>query len=187
MAKLKVDKTGFEVEADLTTVGNIATKTLPQKIQSWWTNRKNKKIVEQTIGKIRRLAFQPWKKQLKKFHVYENFTLPKSKEQSKAQSDWDTKHIYDPGHLQEFEARLDKEFAHHEFIKKFQEENGGHDNFGVYLERGLKLNGFTMMPFRKVYTYSKKEKAVCVLEEFRPFDNSYNIFVYCTKNWGDKK
>lgn len=182
MAKLKVSRNGFEAEADLSEVGEVAVKKLPKVLYEWWTNRKNKKIIEKTINNIRNLAFKPWKKHWKKFRIYENFSLPKSIEQIKSQSAYDFEHMYELGYLKEYDKRIDKEFAHHDLIKKFQEENGGHNNFGVYLERGLKLNGFTMLPFRKVYTFSKKGKAVCVLEEFRPIDNSYNIFVYCTKN-----
>jgi hypothetical protein len=183
MAKLKVTKDGFEAEADLRIASEAAFKRLPEKIYEWWTNRRNKKFVEKAISNIRNLAFKPWKKYWKKFRIYENFSLPKSIEQIKSQSAYDFEHRYELGHLKEFENRLEKEYAHHELIRKFQEENGGNNSFGVYLERGLKLNGFTMLPFRKVYTFSKKGKAVCVLEEFRPIDNSYNIFVYCTKNW----
>ena len=185
--KLKVNKTGFDVEADLGAVEDIALKQLPQIIKNWWKTRKNKKLVEKAIHNIRSLAFKPWKKHWPKFHIYQNFSLPENMEQVKAQAAFYLKHIGEPEHFKDFESQLDKELAHHEFIKKFQEENGGQNNFGVYLEKGLKINGFTMFPFRKVYTYSRKGKAVCVLEEFRPSDNSYNIFVYCTKNWEHNK
>jgi hypothetical protein len=181
MAKLKISPTGFEAEADLSAVGKVALKPL-QKIRTWWKNRKNKKIVEKTINGIHNLAFRPWKKYWRKFQICDNFSLPQNEEQVKDQTTHDFEHIYDPGHFEEFENRLDKEFAHHDFIQKFQEENGGRENFGVYLERAIKLKGFTMFPFRKVYTFSKKGKAIVILEEFRPFDNSYNIFAYCTKN-----
>jgi hypothetical protein len=182
MAKLKVSPNSFEAEANLGVVGDIAIKRLPQIIYNWWTNRKNIKIIEKTINDIRNLAFKPWKKYIKYFRLYQNFSLPKNEEQVKAQSKYDIEHLQEPRHFEEFENRLDKEYAHFDIIKKFQDENGGQDNFGVYLERAIKLHGYKMLPFRKVYTYSKKGKAVCILEEFRPFDNSYNIFVYCTKN-----
>jgi hypothetical protein len=185
MAKLKVNQAGFEAEADLSAVSEIVLKHLPQMIRTWWKNRKNKKIVEKAINDIHNLAFRPWKKYWGKFRVYNNFSLPQSEEQVEAQNTHDFEHIYEPGHFEEFENRLNNEFAHHDLIQKFQEENGGNKYFGVYLERAIKLNGFTMFPFRKIYTFSKKEKAVVILEEFRPFDNSYNIFVYCTKNWGN--
>jgi len=185
MAKIKIDPRGFEAEADLGVVEDIITKRLPNIIYTWWTNRKNKKIIENKINDIRYLAFKPWKRDLKEFRLYENFSLPKSEEQVKIQAKYDIEHINEPEHSEEFKNRLDKEFAHHDLIKKFQEEHGGIDNFCIYLERGIKLNGYKMFPFRKVYTYSKKEKAVCILEEFRPYDNSYNIFVYCTKNHGN--
>jgi len=186
MAKLKI-KDILEVKADLKDIGEITFKRIPQYISIWWTNRKNRKLIEKTIYSIRKLAFKPWMKNLNKFRVYENFTLPKNEEQVKAQIEYDKCHRHENGHNEEFENRLDKEFAHFDLIKTFQDENGGQDNFGIYLERAIKLNGYKMFPFRKVYTYSKKEKAVCILEEFRPFDNSYNIFVYCTKNHGLKK
>jgi hypothetical protein len=188
MAKLKVNQTGFEAEADISVVGEMALKHLLKIIKIWWKNKKNKKnkiLVEKKINNIRNLAFRPWRKYWRKFQVYDNFSLPQSEEQVKVQATHDFEHIYDPGHFKEFENRLDKEFAHHDLIQKFQEENGGKENFGVYLERAIKLKGFTMFPIRKVYTFSKKKKAVVILEEFRPFDNSYNIFVYCTKNWGN--
>jgi len=185
LAKFKIDQHGFEAEVDLRAVEDITTKRLPSIIYSWWINRKNKKIIQNKINDIRNLAFKPWKKNLRKFKLYENFSLPKSQEQVKIQAKYDIDHINDQGHSEEYKNRIDKEFAHHDLIKKFQEENGGIDNFGIYLERAIKLNGYKMFPFRKVYTYSKNEKAVCILEEFRPFDNSYNIFVYCTKNHGN--
>jgi hypothetical protein len=183
MAKLKVNKTGLEAEFDLSAASEMALRHIPQIIGTWWKNRRNKKIVEKTMNDIKNLAFRPWKKYRRKFRVYDNFLLPKNEEQVKAQTRHDIQHIYDPGHLEEFENRLNKEFAHHNLIQRFQEENGGNKNFGIYLERAIKLNGFTMFPFRKVYTFVKKKKAVVILEEFRSFDNSYNIFVYCTKNW----
>jgi hypothetical protein len=186
MAKLKVSKIGIEVEAELEEVGEVLIKRIPRTIENWWKNRKNKKLIERTINDIRRLAFKPWIKYWQKFRVYENFALPKSMKQVKDQVVRDLEHVNESWYFKEFENRIDKEFAHLDVIKDFQEQNGGQDNFGVYLERAIKLNGFAMIPFRKVYTYSKKEKAVCVLEEFRQSDNSYNIFVYCTKNWGHK-
>jgi hypothetical protein len=183
MARLKIDKNGIEAEADLKEIGEITFKTLPKLINNWLINRRNINIIKNTIKNIRILAFKPWKKYYKKFLVYENFKLPMNMEQIKIQSEYDIEHIHEIGHLKEFENRIAKEFAHFDILKKLQDENGGVNNFGVYLERTIKINGYTIFPFRKVYTYSKKGKAVFILEEFRPSDNTYNVFVYCTKNW----
>ncbi|MCL2721021.1 MAG: hypothetical protein FWD47_06740 [Treponema sp.] len=185
MARIKVNKTGFEAEADLSAIGDVTLKHLPKIIINWWRNKRNRKIVDKAIIDIRKQAFGPWKKHIRKFRVYNNFSLPRSIEQTKAQSEYDIKHINEPWHKIEFENRLKKDMAHFNLYEKFQEENGGKDNFGTYLERAIGINGFTVFPSRKVYTYSKKEKAVFILEEFRPYDNSYNIFVHCTKNWAN--
>jgi len=72
-------------------------------------------------------------------------------------------------------------------LERFYKENGGIDNFVSFYQKSIKLAVYKLQPFKNVYTYTKKNKAIFIIEQFRASDNSYCLFGYCTKSFEPKK
>jgi hypothetical protein len=80
---------------------------------------------------------------------------------------------------------LENDFLDLDLMNKFFDENGGKDNFGISYQKGLKLpTNIYMLAYKNIYTYSKNKKAVFIKEEYRQSDNTFNLWVFCTKNHG---
>jgi hypothetical protein len=78
---------------------------------------------------------------------------------------------------------IDSDYVDLDLMNNFFQKNGGKDNFGISYQKGLKLpENIYMLAYKNIYTYSKRSRAVFIREEFRQSDNTFNLWVFCTKN-----
>jgi len=138
--------------------------------------------VQKIINKMKEEAFSPFKRyKFKKFIL----PIPQTIEEFNKTLEED-KLLNTLGTEDSLVGRaIDRDFADLDLLENFYKDNGGKDNFGILYQKGLKLpQNIYMLAYKNVYTYSKKDKAVFIKEEYRRSDNTFNIWVFCTKNHG---
>jgi hypothetical protein len=138
--------------------------------------------VQKIVNKLKEEAFSPFKRYKFKRYI---LPIPQTHEEFKKTFEEDQM-LGILGTEQSLVDRgIDRDYADVDLLEKFYKENGGQDNFGLSYSKGLKLpSDIYMLAYKNVYTYSKKGKAVFIKEEFRRSDNTFNIWVFCTKNHG---
>lgn len=182
--QIKIGKEQFELGVDLSNVENILTKSLPEKIISYFKHRKNIKNILLSIKQLRNECFKILLKNCK----YKKYTLPVPRTPEQYKQDLESvKHIDSKLAYEFLDKRRDADYVEQDMLQRFYTENGGEENFISFYQKGLKMHQYLLQPFKIVYTYSKKDKAVFIIEQFRKSDNTYCLFGYCTKNFVLKK
>jgi hypothetical protein len=182
--KISIGKASLTVEADMSKIESTLIKTIPEKIKSYLKERKNIRQIELSIKQLRNECFGMMPKKYK----YKRYSLPvpRTPEQIKQESEY-RKYVDEKTYDEFFEKRLEEDTIEHTMLERFYDENGGIKNFSCFYQKGIKIDNYTLQPFKTVYTYSKKNKAVFINEQFRKSDNTYCLFGYCTKNFEQKK
>jgi hypothetical protein len=181
--KINIGKESFTIEADLTNIENILTKTLPGKIKSYLQARKDIKRIQLSIKNLHNECFNLPPRYNYKIYI---LSVPRTSEQLNQDSEY-RKYVDEKTFDDYSQKRLDEDHIEFDMLQRFYNENGGEDNFVCFYQKGIKLDRYSLQPFKRVYTYSKKDKAVFIIECFRKSDNSYCLFGYCTKNFRPKK
>jgi hypothetical protein len=138
--------------------------------------------VHKIIKTMKEEALSPFKR-----YKFRQFILPVPQTVEQAKKNLETDMMLGTSGTKESLADrgIDNDFIDLDLMDKFFQENGGKDNFGISYQKGLKLpESIYMLSYKNIYTYSKKSKAVFIKEEVRQSDNTFNLWVFCTKNHG---
>jgi hypothetical protein len=182
--KISIGKDLFTLEADLSKIENSLVRTIPQKIKSYFNNRKNVRRIELSIKQLRTECFGMPPKHCK----YKKYVLPIPRTTEQIKQDFECRKYVDEETFNAyFDKRLDEDTIEHTMLQRFYAENGGDENFVCFYQKGIKIDGYSMQAFKTVYTYSKNDKAIFINEQFRKSDNSYCLFGYCTKNFAPQR
>lgn len=181
--KISVGKDSFSVDADLTNIEKAVIRTIPERIKSFFTTKRDIKKIGFSIKHLRDECFGmlPKKYKFKKYSL----PIPRTLEQFKQDLEY-CKDVDENICNDYLDKRLEGDTVEYTMLERFYKENGGPDNFVSFYQKGIKLTIYKLLPFKNVYTYTKKNKAVFIIEQFRISDNSYCLFGYCTKNFEPK-
>jgi hypothetical protein len=182
--KISIGKGSFTAEANMSNVENIVLKTIPERIKSYFNCKKDIRKIELSIKYLRKECFGILPKKCK----YKKYVLPVPRTIEQFKQDLELCKYVEENIFDDYlEKKLEGDTIEHTMLKRFYDENGGFENFICFYQKGIKLSIYSLQPFKKVYTHSKKNKAVFIIEQFRKSDNSYCLFGYCTKNFEPKK
>jgi len=182
--KISIGKDSFSAEANLSNIEETVIKTIPEKIFQYFNDKKNIKIIKSSIIQLRNECFNKLSKKFK----YKKYSLPIPRTIEQFKQDLEClKFIEDDISENYLDKRLETDTIEYTMLKRFYDENGGMDNFISFFQKGIKINKYILQPFKNVYTYTKKIRAVFIIEEFKKSDNSYCLSGYCTKNFEPKR
>lgn len=182
--KIKLGKGEFALEGDFSNLENIVTKSIPEKISAYFQMKKEVKHIQLSMKNLHKECFTGLPKNIK----FKSYILPIPRTLEQIKQEFEIRKYVDDKIFDDFsQKRLDEDYAELNMLQRFYNENGGEDNFVCFYRKGLEIKKYSLQALKKAYTYSKKDKAIFILEQFRKSDNVYMFTGYCTKSFMPKR